>query len=167
MKRWILLMSATASVALLGGCSGPEQAQVEEQVQGARQEVGAAAVRVQDAAANAALSAKVKSALSLRKGMDTRAIDVDAQDGVVTLRGDVADAEQAALAQKIASETDGVRAVVNQLMVVTRTPARTMPGTASSTTETVSPLGPGVAPRGSSGVSGEAAGSASAVPASP
>ena len=80
-------------------------AQVDQRVQGARQELGQAAANAQQAAANAALEGKVNTALATRKGIDAKAIDVEANGGHVVLKGDVASREHADLAVRVAQET--------------------------------------------------------------
>jgi hyperosmotically inducible protein len=77
---------------------------------------------VQSAAANAALSAKVKTALLTRKGLDGANIQVEARGSAVTLQGDVVTREQAKLAEQVAKQTEGVQSVKNQLML--RVPAK-------------------------------------------
>jgi hypothetical protein len=68
----------------------------------------------------AALTTKVKTALSLSKRISADKIDVDSQDGVVTLRGEVSSAETKALAESVARDVPGVSQVNNHLFIVTR-----------------------------------------------
>jgi hypothetical protein len=133
--RSILGTVALAALLLTGGCS---QAQMEQRVQGARQELGQAAANAQQAAANQALEAKVKSALATRKGMDAKGINVEARNGHVVLKGDVAGREQADLAIRVTQETEGVTSVENQLTM--RVPVNQMPPT------TTQPAVPGTTP---------------------
>jgi hypothetical protein len=68
--------------------------------------------------ADAELSTKVKGALSSAPGVNMGTLEVAARDGVVTLYGTVdmpAEKERAAM---LAMGVDGVRAVVNNLVVV-------------------------------------------------
>lgn len=117
-----LVAGVVLSLAALAGCSQNNKAEVREQVQGMRQQIGAAAQDAERAANNAALAGKVKSALETRKGLERTKINVDAQGATVTLKGDVSSREQAELAERVATETEGVQSVVNQLML--RIPAK-------------------------------------------
>ena len=67
---------------------------------------------------NAALTTKVKTALASDVGMGTMtSIDVDSNQGVVTLKGKVDTAEAKKKAEAIAKQVDGVKSVKNQLRV--------------------------------------------------
>lgn len=66
---------------------------------------------------DANLTAKVKSQLLWNANTQGMRIDVDTDDGVVTLRGTVASAAEAELAAQIARNTSGVRSVQNALEV--------------------------------------------------
>ncbi len=66
---------------------------------------------------DANITAKVKSQLLWNSNTQGLRMDVDTQDGVVTLRGEVASAEEAELAAQIARNTSGVREVDNRLEV--------------------------------------------------
>jgi sporulation protein YlmC with PRC-barrel domain len=68
----------------------------------------------------AALTTKVKTALSLSKRIPADTINVDSQDGVVTLRGEVPSAETKALAESVTRDVPGVSQVNNHLFIVTR-----------------------------------------------
>jgi hyperosmotically inducible periplasmic protein len=73
---------------------------------------------VSKSAAGAALTTKVKSALAADVGMRTvTGIDVDSEDGVVTLKGKVASADHKKRAEAVAKKVDGVKRVKNQLSV--------------------------------------------------
>ena len=74
--------------------------------------------KVSSTAAGAALTTKVKSALAKDEGMRTMTnIDVDSNDGVVTLKGKVPTAEAKKKAGEIAKKVNGVKSVKNQLTV--------------------------------------------------
>ena len=79
--------------------------------------VGGVTYAMKDTSADAALTAKVKAALVLNKSVPATAINVDSQDGTVTLRGEVNDQQTRDLAGKIAQDTPGVREVRNHLYV--------------------------------------------------
>jgi hyperosmotically inducible periplasmic protein len=69
-------------------------------------------------ASNAALTTKVKSALAKDAGFKTLGkIDVDSNEGVVTLKGRVESADAKKKAEQIAKQVDGVKSVKNQLRV--------------------------------------------------
>jgi hyperosmotically inducible protein len=74
--------------------------------------------RVSGAASSAALTTKVKTALASDAGLRTMTnIDVDSDNGVVTLKGKVDSADAKKKAGEIAKKVDGVKSVKNQLKV--------------------------------------------------
>ena len=74
--------------------------------------------KVSSSAAGAALTTKVKTALASDVGMKTMTnIDVDSNNGVVTLKGKVDSAAAKKKAGEIAKKVDGVKSVKNQLTV--------------------------------------------------
>ena len=73
---------------------------------------------VSKSAAGAALTTKVKTALASDAGIKTMTnIDVDSEDGVVTLKGKVDSADAKKKAEDIAKKVDGVKRVKNELKV--------------------------------------------------
>jgi hyperosmotically inducible protein len=67
---------------------------------------------------NAALTTKVKTALASDAGAKTMTnIDVDSNNGVVTLKGKVDSADMKKKASDIAKKVDGVKSVKNELKV--------------------------------------------------
>lgn len=72
----------------------------------------------QGAEGNAALAAKVKSALTTDPELKTLTVDVNAADGVVTLFGTADNAVRSSRAAQVALNVDGVRSVKNELVVV-------------------------------------------------
>jgi sporulation protein YlmC with PRC-barrel domain len=76
------------------------------------------AYAMKETSGDAAVSAKVKTALSLNRRVPSGSINVDSQDGIVTLRGEVADEQTRQTAQMIAQDTPGVREVRNHLYVM-------------------------------------------------
>lgn len=66
---------------------------------------------------DAAISAKIKAKMLTKNGLDALDIKVVTVEGKVTLLGNVDEAEQIGLAEQVAKETKGVRAVDNQLRV--------------------------------------------------
>ena len=74
-----------------------------------------------------ALTAKVKARLATDSRVSALAIDVDTQNGIVTLKGNV-DVEQAkSAAEEIARGTEGVSDVVNMITVGPGGPSGTQP----------------------------------------
>ena len=84
-------------------------------------EVGAAvatgANEAQRAAANAAITAKIKSKMALDDRVKAARIDIDTNGSVVTLTGRVGSEDERARAVRLARDTDGVTSVVDQLTV--------------------------------------------------
>ena len=66
---------------------------------------------------NAALTAKVKSALAADVGLKTLKIDVDSMGNTVTLKGAVDSADTKRRAEEVARKVDGVATVRNELTV--------------------------------------------------
>ena len=81
------------------------------------EKVAEGANQVQRAAADAALTAKIKSKMALDDTIEARNIDVDTMDGVVTLNGFVRDAQARDRAVQLARETEGVMSVVDHLTI--------------------------------------------------
>lgn len=76
-------------------------------------ELGAVGRRIDDAKVHAS----VKTAFELNRRLHALDLRLEAEDGVVTLRGDVPDAETLALAEQVAGAVPGVRQVVSHLRV--------------------------------------------------
>ena len=68
-------------------------------------------------AADAALTAKIKSKMALDDSVKAADIDVDTSGGVVTLTGKVSSDAARQRAMQLARETDGVTSVVDRLAV--------------------------------------------------
>lgn len=66
---------------------------------------------------NATLTARVKTELLLNSNTSGLAINVDSEDGVVTLSGEVKSGEERELAALIAGNAEGARSVQNRLKV--------------------------------------------------
>jgi len=75
---------------------------------------------MKDVSSDAALTAKVKTALSLNRRIPGNTINVDSKNGVVTLRGEVNDDETRTAAANIAQDTPGVQEVHDHLYVISR-----------------------------------------------
>jgi hyperosmotically inducible periplasmic protein len=68
-------------------------------------------------AADAAITADVKSRLIAEPGIRSFSINVDTNNGVVLLKGDVKSAAQRATAERLARKAKGVKSVRNELAV--------------------------------------------------
>jgi hyperosmotically inducible periplasmic protein len=74
--------------------------------------------KVSSTASNATLTTKVKTALASDAGAKTMTnIDVDSNNGVVTLKGKVDSADMKKKAAAIAKKVEGVKSVKNELKV--------------------------------------------------
>ena len=76
-----------------------------------------AAHQLDEALSDGALTAKIKSKMTLDDTLDAIKINVDTADGVVTLTGTVNTEAQHQRAIQLAKETDGVRQVVDRITV--------------------------------------------------
>jgi hyperosmotically inducible protein len=83
----------------------------------AQRKAGDTADGVGDAAANATLTTKVKTKFLADERVSGLKIDVDSNNGIVTLTGTVATAAEKNAAIALAKETDGVKSVVDRLKV--------------------------------------------------
>lgn len=84
---------------------------------------------------DASITAKVKSQLLWRSGTSGLDIDVETNNGVVTLTGEVGSQAEAALARQITMNTRGVRAVKHVLDINQESAVDTIEGTASQAAE--------------------------------
>src|SRR6185503_8984650 len=113
-------------LAVAVACSRPPQPKVEasrgssaaqtEQTPG--QKLDQATADAKRTAADAGLTAKVKAALASDAGLNTLKIDVDANSGVVTLKGQVESDDAKKRIQEVTQRVPGVTWVQNQLSVV-------------------------------------------------
>jgi hyperosmotically inducible periplasmic protein len=100
MKSFLKIAPAAAIAILLGACAAtPHSKSTGEYVD------------------DAAISAKVKSALVASSETKARDIDVNVNKGVVQLSGFVDNANEFAQAQRIASNVAGVERVENRLSI--------------------------------------------------
>ena len=84
----------------------------------AEKKAGDATDRAGNVISNAALTSAVKSKFLADTDISGLKIDVDSNNGVVTLTGSVRTAAEKDRALKVARETDGVKSVVDRLKVV-------------------------------------------------
>ncbi len=76
-----------------------------------------AAEAVRDTSEDAILTAKVKTAIALSKSASTFDVDVDSDEGVVTLTGALPSSQDKDAVLQIARDTDGVVSVVDRILV--------------------------------------------------
>jgi osmotically-inducible protein OsmY len=119
------LLPALALV-VLAGCSNPsalsrDAERLQETVTPAARKISEGSQRMVRAAGqaadDAALAAKVKGVLMMRKGLDEREIRIHAEAGVIRLTGRVPTQAQKRLAGEATREIEGVTAVDNHLRV--------------------------------------------------
>ncbi len=122
--RLPLLVLAAASFALTGaGCSDPDPhaASTRDKMETAVDKMAAKTDRATTKAAaavdDATITTKVKAALLAEPGLKSLKIDVDTNAAVVTLNGTVESAELKDRAMQVAQTVDGVRSVVDHLVV--------------------------------------------------
>jgi hypothetical protein len=115
-----------ASLALLAaGCDQPNRSSetTGQKIDRATDKMAAATKDATAKAANAtddaAVTTKVKAALFAEPGLKTLQINVDTQDAIVTLQGTVDSDTLRQRAVQIASSTNGVRQVVDKLVIKT------------------------------------------------
>ena|SRR5688572_12938109 len=112
---------AVVLTAALGACERSDRdvkvdLRVDKLPAQAERQVERAAAVLDDAA----LTAKVKTALIADRRLNGLSIDVDTSDNVVTLNGTVASEEFRRQAEQLASAVAGVKAVKNNLTVKPR-----------------------------------------------
>jgi hyperosmotically inducible protein len=78
-------------------------------------------VSAREQLSDAEITTRVKSKLTADPEVAAHNIDVDTNEGVVTLSGRVSDVGQKREAEKLARATDGVRSVINNLLVGDKT----------------------------------------------
>ena len=126
MQMHTLGAAVLASLALLvAGCDQPNRSgeTTGQKIDRAADKMAAstkeAATKTADAADDAAVTTKVKAALFAEPGLKTLQINVDTKDAVVTLEGTVDSDTLRQRAVQIATATNGVRQVVDKLVVKT------------------------------------------------
>lgn len=92
-------------------------ARADDKTDAAQRKAGETADRAGDAVGNATLTAAVKTKFLADDTVSGLKIDVDSNNGVVTLTGTVRSAAEKNRAVAIAKETDGVKSVIDRLKV--------------------------------------------------
>jgi len=114
------VVAATATILVLGACTREERKEVRTE---AKQETNAAANVVD----NAALTTKVKTALLADELVKGTQINVDSNNGVVTLNGAVDSPAHKEKAEQVAKGVSGVTRVQNNLNAPTTTTTSSAP----------------------------------------
>lgn len=111
------VFAATAAILVLGACTRDERKEVRTE---AKQATNAAANVID----NAALTTKVKAALLADELVKGTQINVDSNNGVVTLKGTVDSPAHKEKAEQVAKGVSGVTRVQNDLTAPTTTTDR-------------------------------------------
>jgi len=114
------VVAATAAILVLGACTRDERKEVRTE---AKQATNAAANVVD----NAALTTKVKAALLADELVKGTQINVDSNNGVVTLNGAVDSPAHKEKAEQVAKGVSGVTRVQNNLNAPTTTTTSSAP----------------------------------------
>jgi sporulation protein YlmC with PRC-barrel domain len=93
----------------------------EQTKQDIRNSLHGAAYAAKETSQDAALTAKVRTALALSKRVPSGQINVQSEKNVVTLNGEVPSNEARETAESIAKDVPGVEGVLNHLFVTNRT----------------------------------------------
>ena len=117
-----LLVALAAGTLLMVGCdqrapAGSASAKVDRTADKIEATVSNAADKTATVAEDAAITAKVKAAILAEPGLKSLQINVDTNGATVTLSGNVDNADLKERAKQIASNTSGVKGVVDQLAV--------------------------------------------------
>jgi hyperosmotically inducible protein len=125
-----LLIALAAGTLLIAGCdqrpagstaanSSPNSAsaKMDRAADKMGSTVSNAADKTATVAEDAAITAKVKAAILAEPGLKSLQINVDTNGATVTLSGNVENADLKERAKQIASNTSGVKGVVDQLAV--------------------------------------------------
>jgi hyperosmotically inducible periplasmic protein len=120
MRTLSFVLLAAVSLAACDSAEPPKPAAVTEPV---KPMVQAPAPAPAPAAApqlspDEALAARVRRALADTRAVNGQGVDVTAKDGVVTLFGTVPEKQERAKVEKFVAGLDGVRSVLNKLVVV-------------------------------------------------
>jgi hyperosmotically inducible periplasmic protein len=110
----LLLLIIVAGAVYLVGSRGVDVGETGKSV---ALDLEKAAKTVRDTSEDAILTTKVKAAIALSKSASTFDIDVDSDEGVVTLEGALPSSEDKAAVLSIARSTDGVLSVVDRIQV--------------------------------------------------
>lgn len=132
-RAWPALLASALALSMVA-CeqqSSPEQVgkDIARAVENARDQAAQSADQAKEATGDAtaeagktlddaAVTAKVKSALVAEPGLKSLTINVDTTAGIVTLRGTADSPESRVKAEQLAMNVEGVRSVTNEIVVV-------------------------------------------------
>jgi hypothetical protein len=123
----LTLLTASLALAVAAGCNNkPPQPKTEASAGPSSPSASSAPAEKtlvseeRVSASDAALTEKVKAALANDAGLKTAKLDVNANSGVVLLKGQVANDEMKQRIQEVAQAVPGVTWVQNQLSVAPR-----------------------------------------------
>jgi hyperosmotically inducible protein len=111
------VVGPTGAVGTAGQLPDVDTAKAREAGAAIGEKVASGASAAQHALANASLTGKIKTKMTLDDTIKGSSINVDTADGVVTLTGTVASEAQRTRALQLARETAGVKSVVDRLAV--------------------------------------------------
>jgi hyperosmotically inducible protein len=119
-----MAIAAAAALLLVGGCDRQESGKsvgqkMDQSATKLADKTSEAATTVALAADDAAITAKVKTALFAEPGLKSLDINVDTKDATVTLSGNVGSNDLRERAKQIASTTAGVKGVIDNLTLKT------------------------------------------------
>jgi len=119
-SRWVIGVAVAALAAVPGvlAAQSTTTEKAEKKVEGAADKVSDTSKKAMGATKDAWISAKTKIALYSDDRVSGTAVNVDTQNGTVTLRGKVASAEEKRAAEEVAKAVEGVTGVKNDLQVV-------------------------------------------------
>lgn len=124
MRKYLLTVFAVVSLASAGlalsACHKKQESPGQQIGNGAKQMgqgIKHAASNAGKVISDSAITTKIKSKLAANQGLSSFDIHVETTNGVVTLTGTVDNASARELAGKIASGTDGVKSVDNNVEV--------------------------------------------------
>jgi osmotically-inducible protein OsmY len=122
MTRTLTLLAASLTLAAAAGCNKPPQPKTDASAGASSPSSSSSAEKrlvseEKISASDAALAEKVKIALANDTGLRTLKLDVDANSGVVSLKGRVANDETKQRIQEVTQSVPGVTWVQNQVSV--------------------------------------------------
>lgn len=122
MMKTLTLLAASLTLAAAAGCSKPPQPKTDASVGPSSPSTSSSSEKKlvseeRISASDAALTEKVKLALANEAGLKTLKLDVDANSGVVIVRGQVANDETKQRIQEVTQAVPGVTWVQNQVSV--------------------------------------------------
>ncbi|GAB4507203.1 MAG: hypothetical protein Tsb0026_01770 [Sulfuricaulis sp.] len=123
-SRLIWIPAVILSIGLATGCdrktsteSGGIAERAGERIDQSTTDMKRQGENVGDKISDATITAKVKTAIVAKPGLNAMQIDVDTVNGVVTLKGTVDSPQLLENATQVAQTVEGVKAVNNQLTV--------------------------------------------------